>query len=262
MPVIKGYTASGMMKEAIVLDLGDLGRQAARMQAAAEAKARKTISDAELEASRLIDDAKSKGHAEGHAEGLTRGIKEGREIGRQEAFKHTAPQLQQIQQAWTAAIQEWEALRSEIDREARQSIIDISLAVAEKLVHRIIEVDASVIVDQLGQAMSFILQPMDVVVRISPQDRAILEEAMPQLRAEFSNVTSIKLIEDPAMNHGGCVVSYGQGQIDASIETQIRRLTELMLPGQPVDTIAPDAGSTPHNDDAIDGDTDASPSQS
>lgn len=234
MPVIKGYTASGMTREAIVLDLGDLGRQAARLQAAAEAKARKIIADAEQEASRLIEEARTKGLMEGRNEGLQRGIKEGREQGHQEALQQMAPQLQQLQEAWTLTLHEWQGQREAIEREARQSIVDIALVVAEKLVNRIIEVDASVIVDQVDQALSFILQPMDVTVKISPRDRAVLDEALPRLRGEFTHLKNITLVEDADLLPGGCVVTYGQGQIDASIETQLRRLVELMLPGQPL----------------------------
>ncbi|MCE9592233.1 MAG: hypothetical protein K8S99_17140 [Planctomycetes bacterium] len=239
MPVIKGYTAGGMMKEAVVLDLGDLGRQAARIQAATEVKARKIIADAELEASRLGDDARAKGHTEGRAEGLERGLKEGREQGRAEAFKQAEPQLKQLQEAWTATLRDWETQRDAIEREARQSIVDIALAVAEKLVHRIIEVDASVIVEQVAQTLTYILQPMDVTVRISPQDREVLEQAMPELQTEFSHLTSIRLIQDPNLSPGGCIVSYGQGQVDASINTQLSRLVELMLPGQTADAPPP-----------------------
>ena len=49
MAVIKAQSAASLIKEAIVLDLGDLGRQAAKMQAAFESKARQTIADAERE---------------------------------------------------------------------------------------------------------------------------------------------------------------------------------------------------------------------
>lgn len=234
MPVIKGYTASGMTREAIVLDLGDLGRQAARLQAAAESKARKIIADAEQEAARLIEEARTKGLMEGRNEGVQRGIKEGREQGHKEALQQMTPQLQQLHEAWTLTLHEWQGQREAIEREARQSIVDISLVVAEKLVNRIIEVDASVIVDQVDQALSFILQPMDVMVKISPRDRAALDEALPQLRGEFAHLKNIILVEDAGLSPGGCVVTYGQGQIDASIETQLRRLVELMLPGQPL----------------------------
>jgi len=67
-------------------------------------------------------------------------------------------------------------------------------------------------------------------VRINPQDRPVLEGAMPQLVAEFSHLKNIRLVDDPEIGAGGCVLVYGQGQIDSTIDTQLRRVVELMLP--------------------------------
>jgi flagellar biosynthesis/type III secretory pathway protein FliH len=69
-------------------------------------------------------------------------------------------------------------------------------------------------------------------VRIAPSDREAMAGAMPQLAAEFAHLKHIHLVDDPAVSPGGCVVSYGQGRIDAAIETQLRRVAELMLPSE------------------------------
>ena len=54
MPVLKQSGSRLAIKEAVVLDLGDLGRQAAQLRLAAEAKAAKIIGEAEKEAGQLV----------------------------------------------------------------------------------------------------------------------------------------------------------------------------------------------------------------
>ena len=232
MALIKGQTAAGLLKEAIVLDLGDLGRQAARMQAAAEAKARKIIADAELEAARLTQDAHAKGLEQGRAEGAAQGRAEGLKAGRAEAMKQSAEQFKQLQAAWLDTGRQWEARRSEIDREAQQAVLELALRLAEKLVHRIIQVDPTVVVDQLGAALSHVLGSLEVTVHICPADRPVLEESMPELMAEFGQFNHIRLVDDDSITPGGCVVSYGRGRVDATTETQFQRVIDLMLPAQ------------------------------
>lgn len=230
MSVVKGHNAATLIKDAIVLDLGDLGRQAAKLQAAADAKAKKTIADAQAEAARIIEAARSKGFEQGRAEGVAAGRAEGQKLGRADAVQQLSSQLKQLTQAWAEAVKRWDARREEIERDAREAVLDLSLHLAEKLVHRVVEVDPTVVQDQLAAALTHVLNPMEVTVEICPADRPVLEFALPELLAEFAHLKHIKLVDDESVTPGGCVVSYGQGQIDATIETQLRRVVELMIP--------------------------------
>lgn len=230
MSVVKGHNAATLIKDAIVLDLGDLGRQAAKLQAAADAKAKKTVTDAQAEAARIIEAARSKGFEQGRAEGVALGRAEGQKLGRADAVQQLSAQLKQLTQAWAQSVNGWDARREEIDREAREAVLDLALHLAEKLVHRVVEVDPTVVQDQLASALTHVLSPMEVTVEICPADRPVLEFALPELLAEFGHLKHIKLVDDESVTPGGCVVTYGQGQIDATIETQLRRVVELMIP--------------------------------
>ena len=61
MSVIKANNTVGFAKDAVVLDLGDLGRQAARLRMVAEDKAASIVTEAELKAKELIAGAEQIG---------------------------------------------------------------------------------------------------------------------------------------------------------------------------------------------------------
>ena len=82
MPILKQTQTAGAMKDAVVLDLGDLGRQAARLRMQAEAQAANIITDAEKKAAQLVENASGQGFEQGRAEGLEQGTREGLEQGR------------------------------------------------------------------------------------------------------------------------------------------------------------------------------------
>lgn len=230
MPVLKQSGSRLAIKEAVVLDLGDLGRQAAQLRLAAEAKAAKIIGEAEKEAGQLVATASGRGFDQGVREGYDEGYKKGCEQGRVEAQSQMAEHLEKLQLAFSAGLQSWEADRARLERQARQAVLDFSLKLAGKIVHRVIEVDREVIVNQVAQALSLVLQPMDVSVKINPADRPLLEEVAPRLTAELINIRHVNLVDDDQVCPGGCLVQYGQGQIDATITTQMQRVVELMLP--------------------------------
>lgn len=233
MPVLKQYQNTPAMREAIVLDLGDIGAQAARIRASAEAKAARIIAEAQAKSESLADQLHDEARKQGYADGLEQGISEGHEQGRAQALAEAAEQLRQLTAAWSQVASDWESQRIDMEREARQAVIEFALSAAEKIVHRVIEVDESVVVDQAAQALSMVLSSHDANVRIHPVDRPMLEDALPQLLKELSNLKHISLVEDEAITPGGCVVTFGQGRIDATIERQLQRLIDLILPEPP-----------------------------
>lgn len=233
MPLLKSDIQRAAMKEAVVLDLGDLGRQAARLRLQAEGRAESIVAAAEVEARRIKEAAASKGFDQGLAAGHAEGLARGREEGKAEALSAVSEKVALIQTAWSEAAREWDEHRKLLDRESRQAVLTFAIKMAECLVHRRIATDPTVVLDQVREALSHVLQPYDVSVSVHPDDRPLLEEAMPRLVAEFVQVQHITLVENQQVAPGGCVVSYGQGRIDATIDTQINRIVEMLLPAAP-----------------------------
>jgi flagellar assembly protein FliH len=230
MPVLKRQHAAPLVKDAIVLDMGDLMRQAERIKAAAEQQARAILADAKAEGARLAAEARQQAHEAGRVEGLQEGRAEGLEQGRTQAFAEAAERLSQLQQAWMNAAGQWDAERQAMHLDAKQAVIELAVRFAETLVHRAIAVDSNVVGDQVAAALSHVLRPGDVSIRICPDDRALLEQAMPDLAARFEHLKHVHLVDDAQIGRGGCVVTYGQGRIDATVKTQFRRIAELVLP--------------------------------
>ncbi len=232
MAIIKSHNAKTLLKEAIVLDLGDVARQAKRLREAAQAKARRIIEDAQCQAESLRQkahtDSATQGHQEGFEKGKSEGHQQGLREGHQEALDQAKEQLQSLQQAWIEAMGQWEAKRQDMEQEAGKAVLELAVRLGQKLVHRVIQIDKEVAVEQVAAVLSHVLRPVDVTVRICADDRPVLEESMPRLTAEFPQLKHVQLVDDPEMTRGGCVVSYGQGRIDATIETQLERVVELV----------------------------------
>ena len=77
MPIIKADNAVNLVRDAVVLDFGDLSRQAARLRAKAEARASQIMTNAEAQAAQLIEGAEAVGFDQGRTEGFEQGKQEG-----------------------------------------------------------------------------------------------------------------------------------------------------------------------------------------
>ncbi len=230
MAIVKGSESRPLLKNAVVLDLGDLQKQAEYMIEQARCKAEAIIERGRKEAERLIAGASEKGWKKGHARGLEEGREEGREKGRKEAFLQYESCIKEMDVSWNHAIEQWERDRGNLLLAAREEVLAFAFAMGEKVVHRTIQHDPAVIQDQLAEALSLLLEPTAATVQIHPQDRGQVEEVLPEILSMLDQCKHIELCDDAFISPGGCTVRARGGSIDARIETQLDRLAETLLP--------------------------------
>jgi len=257
MPLLKSQLAPPAMREAIVLDLGDLGAQAEKIREQAKQEAEAILVAAQEVAQQLKAASEEAAAERGHAEGLARGLEEGRAQGKQEALAEAQEQLNALTAAWSATADGWQQQRSAMQRDAREAVLDFALRVAEKVVHRVIELDGDTATRQVEAALESVLSAHDVTVRIHPDDRVVVEDALPKLVMHMGGLEHVTLVDDEAMGRGGCALSCGSGEVDATIETQVARIAELIMPGGKAESSSETDGGTSAEADSAGGGGDA-----
>lgn len=232
MAVIKHAERDRLARHAVVLDLGDLRRAAEALEAEAKAKARSIVEEAEAERRRLIDGAAEEGRRAGHAEGLAAGLAEGRAQGREEALARHAEEFRRLAESWSLALAEFERRREDLLLDARGQVIALAVAIAERITRRVIRLDATVVQDQLRAALGLAVNPSRLVVRSHPDDAALLREVMSGLADRLGGGEHASFETDESLSRGSVVLAMDHGEVDASIETQLNRIVEALLPGE------------------------------
>jgi len=74
----------------------------------------------------------------------------------------------------------------------------------------------------------------DVVVRLHPDDAAILERAAPDVAARAGRA-SFTVKADASIERGGCVVETDLGELDARIDVQLDALARALAPDRELD---------------------------
>lgn len=256
MPVIKGVSAANTARDAVVLDLADIAQQAAAIRHAAEREAARIIEAAKGERERLIADASEVGRATGHAEGLAEGREAGRAEGRAEAIGQQSEALGALQAAWSAALEEFVAQRDHLVVGCKRDVLQIATSIAERITHRAIEMSPDalpVVLDQIESALHIVAKPTRAVVAVHPEDAESARESLPALTKRIDGIEHAEIVEDGSLSRGSCVVRTDRGGgVDASVETQLRRIAELIVPVRSSETeqedrtVQADDDGTPH----------------
>lgn len=235
MPLIRNKHAGHITPRAVALELDDVRAEAAGLveEAQGHVEQMKASARAQLqqERARVIEDARDQGRREGHEEGLAAGRQAGMEAALEEALEDHKELLATIAPEWAGQLSGFGEERQRLMEEARREIISFAVALASRLVHRTIEHDEQVCVEQVAGALELIGQQARLTITISPLDRAVLEHALPGVLEAARCAADVELLEDPALTRGGCIISTPEGSVDATLETQLRRIAETLVPG-------------------------------
>lgn len=114
-------------------------------------------------------------------------------------------------------------------REAEEQLLVLALAAAERILSRKLEEgDRKLLEDFLTEALGEVVEathgPSAVLIRVNPQD---FEFVRGVLAAAFGGEESPRLLADPRVEAGGCVVETSAAVIDSTPTERLRQVARL-----------------------------------
>jgi len=250
--LIKNAEAQAIARDAVVLDLGDLQRQADELRARAQNEADAILQNAKRGAQTLIDDATARGFEEGRQKGLEQGRQAGFEAGREAAYEENEQALASLLERWDVALRDFSEARDGLLRDAREDVLELAIRLGERVLRREIKNDRACAARQLESALELATSATRLRVEVSKGDLDAVVEALPELLTKFSLSEHTEVVEAEGVEAGGCRVRSEAGEIDASITWQIDRLAdELRSAGRPERWPESGGASEPPPDDSL-----------
>lgn len=199
-------------------------RDASRLRSARE-RAAAVVEQARRQAEEALRQARREGFEVGFREGL----QQGREQAREEVRREARELLERLQ----ALVEDALRRREQALREAEADIVELALAVAEKVVHRQVEEGPEVtraVLHSLLALEGLAASAGRVEVHVNPQELEWLARG-PADALRPDGPVHIEWVPDPGVSPGGCVVESDLGIIDASLETRLSAVREALRDG-------------------------------
>lgn len=145
-----------------------------------------------------------------------RGFAEGKALGKDQAAAEIQPMLDRLGRALAELL----SLRSQIRRDAEKDLLKLSIAIARRVLHRELTLDPESIEGIIKVALEK-LQSRDLCrVRVHPDQESAIRASLER----FSGSNKIELIADSSLQIGDVLFETVHGDIDASIESQLREI--------------------------------------
>jgi flagellar assembly protein FliH len=155
-----------------------------------------------------------------HAEGFEAGRVAGHERGAAEIAAGAA--------ALGKAVSDIEALRTEIVEAVETDAIDLALALAGKILAGAQQAHPELVVEVVQGALRRISDRRKITVMVNPTDLDVVRAALGELTAQGSGVEMCDLQSDERVASGSAIVRTSEGEVDASVHTQLERAREVV----------------------------------
>jgi flagellar assembly protein FliH len=154
--------------------------------------------------------------AAARADGLEAGLAEGR--------AEVAAALSALEAAHAEVV----ALRASTAEAVERDAVELAVQLAEKIVAGTLDADPKRVLDVVRGALRRLSERRRVTVLVHPDDLELVRTAAEGFAGELGGIEHSEVQAERRLLRGGAVVRTDEGQVDASIETQLARARELV----------------------------------
>jgi flagellar assembly protein FliH len=160
---------------------------------------------------------------------------EGFQQGYDEGLRLATQEQQEISTRLGALLHDVAADNEALVRTLETQVIELALAVAEKVIAREAKIDPTLVLNVVRSALSEIHDATELRIHVNPDDYPLLEtrwqEMLPRTVAERSELTLDELVE-----RGGVIVETRIGYVDSQLKTRMNQVVtsfQAVLDGEP-----------------------------
>lgn len=170
------------------------------------------LARAVAEAEQLREQARAEGYADGHR------------AGREDA----AAEISSAVQALDEAVRSIESLRADVVEAVERDAIELALELAGKILEGAQGAPTETVLEAVRGALRRVSDRRKIAVLVNPADHEALSSAIDRLTRGGSGVELCELRSEERVAPGGAIVRTAEGEVDASVATQLERAREVV----------------------------------
>ena len=160
-----------------------------------------------------------------------RAYKEGFELGLKEGREKAQKEVEEILARLEGLIRSLEKIREEIYKKAEEEILQLSIAIAKKILRRELELNHSSVLQLVREAIRRLTEEDTIKVYLSFEDFELVKRHREDLIRELGESKNLIISPSQEVSPGGCFVETDFAQVDARLETQLETIIQALKNG-------------------------------
>jgi flagellar assembly protein FliH len=108
--------------------------------------------------------------------------------------------------------------------EFKEKLINLSMLVAENVINQEVAKDKNIVVNQIEKVLDELDDDAVFDIRINPEDLQYLKDIKSAVITNSKVLADTIFVPDETIKQGGCIFKISAGTIDATIDTQLKKL--------------------------------------
>lgn len=172
----------------------------------------RALAQAQLEAERIRELARSEGYA----------------AGREAGYEQGATEIALAARGFVEAMDGIESLRLELVQAIEHDAIQLGLQLAEKILGGTRQLPSERIFESVQGGLRRVTDRRKIAVLVNPAELDAVNSAIGELTGAGSGIELCDIQPDERVEPGGAIVRTAEGEVDASVETQLERAREVV----------------------------------
>lgn len=207
----------------------DLEKAGANLVSAAKIEADQILQEAHAEANRIREQALITAERSGFDEGMRQANERIAQRAEQIANELIEARLSTALPSLLDAAASLKAERDKWLVRWENAAIQLSVAIAEKLIRRQLTSRPEIATDMITNSLQAAAGQPQLIVHLHPDDLAAWGEKAAQIVQSFTSCGDATLVPDPTTTRGGCRIETRHGAIDARLETMLHRIADELI---------------------------------
>ncbi|WP_164931433.1 FliH/SctL family protein [Longirhabdus pacifica] len=206
----------------------EVKQEVERKMKQAEQQAHKRMEQAQAEIERWWEEKR-----EEDAQWIEQCRQEAAEEGYKDGFQKAEGNVQEqyadtLEQA-ASIIQYAHKQKQSIIDEAEPFLVEVSIAIAEKVMNKELEANSEWILDMIKHALEKQREKGIISVCVSPSHYQYINDAKEELKLNMDAQTELQVVPDYSVKDAGCIIRSSNGSIDATIDTQLKEVKQKLM---------------------------------
>lgn len=144
---------------------------------------------------------------------------------RDELARERVEQQQKVRSVIASVVEQEKKFR----QSAEESLVKLSLAIAERIVKREVRLDPSVVLRQIHEATKRVVGVERIKLRVHPTEEEFVRQHRVDITSGSDAVRELVIEGDETISPGGCILESESGNVDALISTQMEKIEQALL---------------------------------
>lgn len=172
----------------------------------------------------IFDNAKSEGYDEGYEHGNKEGYEQGYQTGYKEGKNDSEKLIKEALDIKNSYIQ----LKSKLLREVEEEIVELVIAIYEKVLYQKVEEDKELILSLVLSGIDNLEVSEKLTIIVSQEDYKTVEDSKDLILAKASLIDELDIRVNSDMKKGDCMIETSMGSVDVGINNQLDEVKDLL----------------------------------